>query len=66
MSGAEAAWNAIRDARAISLTELFTAEPDRLSRLAIEDAGLLFDFSDRKSTRLNSSHRYISRMPSSA
>ncbi|MBD3762498.1 glucose-6-phosphate isomerase [Rhizorhabdus sp.] len=45
MSGAEAAWNAIRDARAMSLTDLFTAEPDRLSRLAIEEAGLLFDFS---------------------
>ncbi|MCZ4341764.1 glucose-6-phosphate isomerase [Sphingomonadaceae bacterium G21617-S1] len=45
MSGAEAAWNAIRDARAMSLTDLFTAEPDRLSRLAVEEAGLLFDFS---------------------
>jgi low affinity Fe/Cu permease len=30
-------------------------------------SGPLFGFSeDRKSTRLNSSHRYISRMPSSA
>jgi hypothetical protein len=37
--------------------------------LATGDAGLLetpLPFQDRKSTRLNSSHRYISRMPSSA
>ncbi|ATE67102.1 glucose-6-phosphate isomerase [Rhizorhabdus dicambivorans] len=35
----------MRQAPATSLTDLFTAEPDRLSRLAIEEAGLLFDFS---------------------
>jgi DNA processing protein len=31
-----------------------------------EHAALLAEIADRKSTRLNSSHRYISRMPSSA
>jgi glucose-6-phosphate isomerase len=45
MSEVQAAWDAIREGPAATLAELFTAEPDRLSRLAIEEAGLLFDFS---------------------
>jgi glucose-6-phosphate isomerase len=45
MTEAKAAWNALRDTPATSLTELFTNEPDRLSRLSMEEAGILFDFS---------------------
>lgn len=45
MTEAKAAWEAIRNSPATSLIELFSDEPDRLSRLAIEEAGMLFDFS---------------------
>ena len=36
------------------------------SKLLIKEAGVLAGIEDRKSTRLNSSHRLESRMPSSA
>ncbi|AGH47975.1 MULTISPECIES: glucose-6-phosphate isomerase [Sphingomonas] len=39
------AWQAIQEAARPSLTELFQAEPDRLSRLTIDEGGLHFDFS---------------------
>jgi glucose-6-phosphate isomerase len=39
------AWTAIERAEARTLSELFAAEPDRLSRLTIEEAGIRFDFS---------------------
>ena len=45
MSEVQAAWDAIRKGPVPTLAELFGDEPDRLSRLAIEEAGLLFDFS---------------------
>ena len=45
MSAAKDAWNAIKQMRKSSLSELFTAEPDRLSRLSIDESGMLFDFS---------------------
>ena len=35
-------------------------------RLALQTSGLDVPLEDRKSTRLNSSHPYVSRMPSSA
>ncbi|HEV2745725.1 MAG TPA: glucose-6-phosphate isomerase [Allosphingosinicella sp.] len=38
-------WAAIERAEARPLTQLFEAEPDRLSRLVIEEAGIRFDFS---------------------
>ena len=53
--------------------ELFMLLLHTLSRLTFSDqewkpllAGFLLHFSDRKSTRLNSSHLRTSRMPSSA
>jgi glucose-6-phosphate isomerase len=45
MGDARAAWDAIGAAEPAKLTELFKAEPDRLSRFAIEEAGIRFDFS---------------------
>ena len=45
MTAAKDAWNAIKQMRKSSLSELFTAEPDRLSRLSIDESGMLFDFS---------------------
>jgi len=45
MTDAKAAWNAIAGLPSATLSELFTTEPDRLSRLAIDESGILFDFS---------------------
>lgn len=42
MSGA---WAAIEQVERRSLGDLFTAEPDRLSRLTLDEAGIHFDFS---------------------
>ena len=39
------AWAAIERAEAIPLADLFRAEPDRLERLTLEEAGIHFDFS---------------------
>src|SRR6185295_15211872 len=39
------AWTALAHAPAESLGDLFAAEPDRLSRLVVEEAGICFDFS---------------------
>lgn len=41
----EAAWTALEQAPSATLGELFTAEPDRLSHLVFEEAGIRFDFS---------------------
>ncbi len=38
------AWAAIMDAERRTLADLFKAEPDRLSHLAVEEAGIRFDF----------------------
>ena len=40
----EEAWAAVEALRPAPLTELFSAEPDRLQRLVIEEAGVRFDF----------------------
>ncbi|WP_380877104.1 glucose-6-phosphate isomerase [Sphingomonas sp. DBB INV C78] len=39
------AWHAIEGAARPKLVDLFAAEPDRLSRLVIDEAGIHFDFS---------------------
>src|ERR1700712_3810833 len=39
------AWTALADAPAESLCGLFAAEPDRLSRLVVEERGIRIDFS---------------------
>jgi glucose-6-phosphate isomerase len=39
------AWTALANAPAESLRELFAADPDRLSRLVVEEGGIRFDFS---------------------
>jgi glucose-6-phosphate isomerase len=39
------AWTAVEGVPARNLTDLFKAEPDRLSRLTVEEAGIRFDFS---------------------
>ena len=39
-----AAWTALAAVPQARLTDLFAAEPDRLSRMVIEEAGLRFDF----------------------
>jgi glucose-6-phosphate isomerase len=41
----EDGWNAIEKAGRRSLAELFQMEPDRLSRLVVEESGIRFDFS---------------------
>ncbi|HEX8653874.1 MAG TPA: glucose-6-phosphate isomerase [Allosphingosinicella sp.] len=38
------AWAAVEQAEAVPLAQLFAAEPDRLQRLVIEQAGIRFDF----------------------
>jgi glucose-6-phosphate isomerase len=38
------AWAAVMDAERRTLAQLFKAEPDRLSRLTLEEAGIRFDF----------------------
>ncbi|MDB5687420.1 MAG: glucose-6-phosphate isomerase [Rhizorhabdus sp.] len=45
MSGEADAWNKIAQTAPVKLAELFVAEPDRLSRLSIEEGGIVFDFS---------------------
>ncbi len=44
-SAIEAAWKALEQGVADRLEALFESEPDRLSRLVIEEAGIRFDFS---------------------
>ena len=39
------AWTAVENAETRALTDLFAAEPDRLARLTVEEAGIRFDFS---------------------
>jgi glucose-6-phosphate isomerase len=39
------AWDAIENAERHRLSALFTAEPDRLSRLTVEESGIRFEFS---------------------
>lgn len=39
------AWDALRSVPVTPLAELFQADPDRLSRLTFEEAGIYFDFS---------------------
>ena len=45
MSSAPAIWKRIKKEERTSLADLFKGEPDRLSRLALEEAGIRFDFS---------------------
>ena len=45
MTAAKGAWDAIDALPRPRLSELFTAEPDRLSRLSFDESGILFDFS---------------------
>ena len=45
---------------------LITSFRYALNNISITPLGMNFNFVDRKSTRLNSSHNVISRMPSSA
>ncbi len=39
------AWKTLESAPALSLRDLFAAEPDRLQRLVVEESGIRFDFS---------------------
>lgn len=41
----ESAWAALAASPRVSLADLFAAEPDRLRRLVIDEAGIRFDFS---------------------
>ena len=65
-----AAWQALADhyetMRGLQLRDLFADDPARGERMTAEAAGVYLDYSDRKSTRLNSSHITRYRMPSSA
>lgn len=45
MADLAAAWTAIERAPQATLTALFATEPDRLSRLVVEESGIRFDFS---------------------
>jgi glucose-6-phosphate isomerase len=42
---ADEAWRALESVPRTALTDLFAAEPDRVSRLSVEEIGILFDFS---------------------
>ena len=65
LAGSEATAFAIADNRTAELAEWDDAAlQQQLAAIAIDDEELLA--ADRKSTRLNSSHEWISRMPSSA
>jgi len=44
MNHTSGAWEPVQALPARSLVDLFKAEPDRLSRLSIEEAGIVFDF----------------------
>ena len=46
------AWTALENAPAESLRDLFAAEPDRLSRLVVEQCGIRFDFSKTHLSRV--------------
>ena len=53
----------------VKLHRVFKAKPDKVYRAFLSAAALakwLPPYGDRKSTRLNSSHLRLSRMPSSA
>src|SRR4051794_38195652 len=41
----EEAWKAVERAETRPLKELFEAEPDRVSRMTVEESGISFDFS---------------------
>ena len=56
-------WVAGGDMRQAKLAELLAADGHTVHAYALERLG---ELEDRKSTRLNSSHRSLSRMPSSA
>ena len=45
MTADKGPWEAITSAPQTSLADLFKAEPDRLSRLSLEESGIIFDFS---------------------
>ena len=45
MSDTDTLWQAIEKAEPSHLTDLFDADPDRLERLTVEEAGLYFDYS---------------------
>jgi glucose-6-phosphate isomerase len=45
MTRADQAWATLDKAAPRTLTELFAADPDRLERLTVEQAGIVFDFS---------------------
>lgn len=45
MTDTRSAWAEVAATTVPTLAELFVAEPDRLSRLTIEEGGILFDFS---------------------
>jgi glucose-6-phosphate isomerase len=45
------AWSAVEKAESRPLLDLFAADPDRLSRLTVEEAGIRFDFSKTHLTR---------------
>ncbi|HLL58402.1 MAG TPA: glucose-6-phosphate isomerase, partial [Allosphingosinicella sp.] len=40
----EDSWSSVEGAERRRLLDLFNAEPDRLSRLVVEEAGIRFDF----------------------
>jgi glucose-6-phosphate isomerase len=45
MSGHAESWKTITESAPVPIKDLFVAEPDRLSRLSIEESGITFDFS---------------------
>jgi glucose-6-phosphate isomerase len=45
MTAAKGPWDKIESVPRVSLTDLFKAEPDRLSRLSFDESGIYFDFS---------------------
>jgi glucose-6-phosphate isomerase len=49
----ESAWTRLEAAPPMPLADLFAAEPDRLARLALEESGILFDFSKTHLSRFH-------------
>ena len=64
--GTEAAGAVVINGSHGGIYAAFIAAKLRVAAAVFNDAGVGRDLADRKSTRLNSSHEFVSRMPSSA
>ena len=66
ISGKPGLYKLISQGKNMLIVESISAEKKRFPAYGNEKIISLADIADRKSTRLNSSHEFVSRMPSSA